>query len=261
MLMQAEHLQLEQVSFELFSAAGNKVLLLRVDGLPVTDAALIDHAERMAARAWRETPPEIYAILRQISGSWHASFWNPDLTFEKMCGNAMRSIALALFRDDQLRQATVMTPHGPTTVESDGAYSSFSLSLSAISVRTLGNATRIDVGTPHLVHRCEDINADWVAPLGHAIATRVRPLNATFFSQQGQRLVARTFERGVGETPSCGTGAIAAMIASRIGAGPSGGRIAREVRFASGEQLDVAICPNAGSATLSGPCISLGRVS
>ena len=259
--MQAEDLRLKQVSFELFSAAGNKVLLLRVNGLSVTDAALINYAERLAARVWPETPPEIYAILRQEAGTSHASFWNPDLTFEKMCGNAMRSIALVLFRDHQLRQATVMTPLGPITVASDGRCASFSLPLSAIFVRTLRTATRIDVGTPHLVHRCEDVGADWIAPLGNAIATRARPLNATFFSQQGQRLMARTFERGVGETPSCGTGAIAATIASEIDIASSGGRIAREVRFVSGEQLHVTICSNAGFATLSGSCISIGRVS
>lgn len=261
MLMQAEDLRLRHVSFELFNAAGNKVLLLCVDGLLVADAVLIDHAERVAARVWPETPPEIYAVLRQISGTWHASFWNPDLTFEKMCGNAMRSIAQALFRDHQLRRAAVMTPHGPTTVGSDGVHASFSLSLSAISIRTLRTATRIDVGTPHFVFRCEDVGADWVAPLGNAITTRARPRNATFYSPHGQRLVARTFERGVGETASCGTGAIAATLASGIGAAPPGRRIAREVCFVSGEQLHVAICPNVGSATLSGPCISLGRVS
>lgn len=261
MLIGVEDHQLEEVSFELFNAAGNKVLLLCVDCLPVTDVALVHQAARFAARVWPDTPPEIYAVLRQTSGTWHASFWNPDLTFEKMCGNAMRSIALALFRDHHLRQATVLTPHGPTTVGSDGAYASASLPLSAISVRMLRSAWRIDVGTPHLVHRCEDVCANWIAPLGSAIATRVRPLNATFFSERGKTLVARTFERGVGETPSCGTGAIAATIASAIGAAPSSGRIERDVCFHSGEQLHVEICPSAGSATLSGPCISLGRIS
>ena len=261
MLIQAEELQLEQVSFELFSAAGNKVLLLCVNGQPVEDGALIDHAKRLAAHVWPKTPPEMYAILRQISGIWHASFWNPDLTFEKLCGNAMRSIALTLFRDHRLRQATVVTPYGPTTVRSDGTHASFSLSLSSISFRRLRTATLVDVGTPHLVHRCEDAVAAWVAPLGNTIATRARPLNATFFSQQGQNLVARTFERGVGETPSCGTGAIAATIASGISTAPSSKQIKRVVRFVSGEQLHVAICPNADAATLSGLCISLGRLS
>jgi diaminopimelate epimerase len=260
-MFQNSQKRLDQVTFELFSAAGNKVLLLRPGASVMADRVLLDHAEHVASSAWPGVAPEIYAILQEISGCWHARFWNPDRSPEKMCGNAMRSIALALFQERNIRHATVVTPHGPTTVRTDGVHSGFSLPISAIAVRKVGNAVRVDVGTPHLAYRCDDVTAEWIAPLGCAIATRAKPLNATFFSRNGSVFLARTFERGVGETPSCGTGAIAATIASQIGIPVARDRIEQTVDFLSGEQLYVTVCQDEAVVTLTGPCVSLGRVN
>ncbi len=72
------------------------------------------------------------------------------------------------------------------------------------------------VGVPHLVVRCDDVQAVEVAERGRALrGSSYRPdgANVNFVSKLGDRWSMRTYERGVeGETLACGSGAIATAI-------------------------------------------------
>jgi len=78
----------------------------------------------------------------------------------------------------------------------------------------------VSMGNPHAVVRVKDINqapVDTVGPLIESHARFPERVNAGFLQivdRHHGRL--RVFERGVGETLACGTGACAAMVAGRL---------------------------------------------
>jgi diaminopimelate epimerase len=95
--------------------------------------------------------------------------------------------------------------HGTYEIEIDGA---------RVSVYP------ISMGNPHAVLCIEDITAVPVASLGPLIERhRLFPegVNAGFMQVvDAHHIHLRVYERGVGETPACGTGACAAVVAGRL---------------------------------------------
>ena len=75
----------------------------------------------------------------------------------------------------------------------------------------------VSMGNPHVVLRVDDIDTAPVATLGPVLESHPRfpnRVNAGFLAvtdRDAGRL--RVYERGVGETPACGTGACAAAVA------------------------------------------------
>jgi diaminopimelate epimerase len=78
----------------------------------------------------------------------------------------------------------------------------------------------LSMGNPHAVLRVADVATAPVATLGPRIATHeVFPagVNVGFMEVvERARIRLRVYERGVGETPACGTGACAAVVAGRL---------------------------------------------
>lgn len=78
----------------------------------------------------------------------------------------------------------------------------------------------LSIGNPHAVMRVDDVATVAVATLGPLIAKhRLFPegANAGFMQiVDSTHIRLRVYERGVGETPACGTGACAAVAAGRM---------------------------------------------
>ena len=81
----------------------------------------------------------------------------------------------------------------------------------------------VSMGNPHAVVRVPDVERAPVARLGRALQApsflsrgRERGVRAAL---SRNRLRLRVFERGVGETRACGSGACAAVVAGRLGGG------------------------------------------
>ena len=91
----------------------------------------------------------------------------------------------------------------------------------------IGEGRRLEVavlsmGNPHAVHRVADVREAPVAALGPVIEAHARfpnKVNAGFLQVLSRSQIAlRVYERGAGETLSCGTGACAAVVAGiRLG--------------------------------------------
>lgn len=102
-----------------------------------------------------------------------------------------------------------------------------------------------EVGIPHLVILCDDIDA--VDVVGRGRPLRFDPAfeagtNVDFVARgPGGRWYMRTYERGVeGETLACGTGAVAsAVVLDEWGLAPEGGTIVTR----SGKELRIGIRP------------------
>ncbi len=113
--------------------------------------------------------------------------------------------------------------------------------------------TAVDVGNPHLA--CvTDVPLDRLdlgAPPGHDAALFPHGVNVEFVSPvRAGEVAMRVHERGVGETRSCGTGTVAAVVAALHAAGRETGDVA--VRTPGG-RLRVVV--GNGTTVLRGPAV------
>jgi diaminopimelate epimerase len=167
---------------------------------------------------------------------------NADGSVAEICGNGVRVFALYLVARELVKVeptaraasefgvATrggvkqvrlVRTGENTAEVTVDMGIPVFPQSRGSITVDVLGAprpAVDVDMGNPHAV-----VFVDSVDEAGDLFTMpRVAPegvyadgVNVEFVEDKGPRHIAmRVFERGVGETRSCGTGACAAMIAT-----------------------------------------------
>jgi diaminopimelate epimerase len=113
-------------------------------------------------------------------------------------------------------------------------------------------ATCVSMGNPHAVVFVDDVDAAPVTTAGPLLERHSAFPNLTnveFVQVVGpQRLRQRTWERGVGETLACGTGACAVAVASQL-RGFTGRRVTIELR---GGPLDLEWAPG-GTVLMTGP--------
>ena len=116
------------------------------------------------------------------------------------------------------------------------------------AARNYGGVTGVpvDVGNPHIVVQVVDVDSAPVAEEGRRLE-RAEGTNVEFIAMVDDAVTVRTWERGVGETLACGSGAIAAAaVAHRdLGASP----IVRVELLGGPLVVDVAADP----ATITGP--------
>jgi diaminopimelate epimerase len=185
-------------------------------------------------------------VLRVLRGDvdggadWFMDYRNADGSVSEMCGNGIRVFARYL-TDSGLVDVARLS--GPVAIDTrDGIKLASYCADGEISVdmgtpKVAGEVTvsveghvhaarKVDMGNPHAVVE--------VAALREAGELRTSPIysadefpdgvNVEFVESRGHRHVAmRVFERGVGETYSCGTGACAVVAAAVMAVTGSGG--------------------------------------
>ena len=204
-----------------------------------------------------ENPPE-----------WFMDYRNADGTIAQMCGNGVRAYAAFLVDRGYVNDKAfeVMTRAGVRTVEvlEDGPEWRVRVGMGPARIEGTTRIVRVgdrfvegsdvNVGNPHtVVELPNDLSLE-------GLDLRERPdldpepengTNIEFVENRGERHVAmRVFERGVGETLSCGTGAtavVAALAASRADDTREAWRV--DVR---GGRLEIGWDTH-GNMTLTGP--------
>jgi diaminopimelate epimerase len=198
---------------------------------------------------------------------WFMDYRNADGSLGAMCGNGLRVFARYLV-DAGLAQPgefAIATRAGVHTVrvlrEGDVSVD--------MGVPILGDqcarvkvadewleSVNVDMGNPHAVVLLDDVAE--AGPLHEAPAytpESVYPDGVTFdfvASLEPRRLRMRVYERGVGETLSCGTGACAAVVTvARRDLAPGNARYVVETL---GGELGVAMQPH-GRLELTGPAL------
>ena len=194
---------------------------------------------------------------------WFMDYRNSDGSPAEMCGNGLRVFARYLAgRGLATGPAfTVATRCGPRQVSlhDDG---SVTAEMGGVTVLGPGRAVvggvtcdglRVSVGNPHLACLVD-------APLARFDLTGPPQLDPAQFPQGGNvelvrvtgpgQAQMRVYERGSGETRSCGTGAVAAAAAAATAAGQDHGRWQVSV---PGGRLTVTLDP--GAAWLTGPAV------
>lgn len=187
----------------------------------------------------------LIALLPSETSDIRMKIMNSDGSVAEMCGNGIR--ALYLFALDQgvlrSKSASVETDAGQKTVTASsgpGAEKLFTVNMGpptlereripmAGSGATTGfpvelpdgstvSGTAVSMGNPHCVFFVESVDDYPVETVGRFVETHAlfpEKTNVEFIEVlSGSELKMRVWERGVGETMACGTGACASLIAA-----------------------------------------------
>ncbi|QBJ98227.1 diaminopimelate epimerase [Rhodococcus sp. ABRD24] len=258
--------------------------------LPDPDAALALPAHRIAALCDRRRGLGADGVLRVVRAGalaavgvlatlpegvgpddWFMDYRNGDGSIAEMCGNGVRVFAHYLratgleWRDEFVvgsrAGARPVTVHAADAVYGDvtvdmGVVRELGTSAATVGGRVLGGVG-IDVGNPHLACVDPDLTPASLAGLDLTVAPEFDPsffpegVNIEISTPLAEGAVEmRVYERGVGETRSCGTGTVAAAVAALRYSGESNGTV--EVRVPGG-RVEVEI--SGGRAALRGPSV------
>jgi diaminopimelate epimerase len=195
------------------------------------------------------------------SGKWFMDYRNADGSLAEMCGNGIRVMARFLL-ENKLQNPGIFSINTRAGMKYLAAPEKDDISVNmgkveqipgAITVNVNGKkyeGVNISVGNPHAVVEVSDLSE--IGDLKSAPV--VEPADAY---PDGDLISMRVFERGVGETQSCGTGTCAVALAASV--------IKRKNLPAKwqinppGGKLIVEIDPHS-NATLIGPAVLVKQV-
>jgi diaminopimelate epimerase len=267
------------VRFAKYHGLGNDFVLVdrRSSGEPVTS----EQAIRLCDRRRGIGADGVLTILPAATGAARMRVTNADGSLAQMCGNGIRCVArylaeeagvagevLAIESDAGLRSCRLVRRRGKVAeVEVDmGAPE---LEASRIPVQagpgrfvrqpialpdeTL-QGTAVSMGNPHLVlFFVSPSAASKLGPLLERHPMFPERTNVEFARREGDGLSVAVWERGVGITAACGTGACAAMVAAVLeGLLPAGDE--RPVRLAGGT-LHVRVTGDLSRVFMRGPAV------
>ena len=267
----------QPLRFSKMHGAGNDFVVL-----DLRDGAAPPDPELCRALADRHTGvgcDQILTIGPPASAGALASYriWNSDGSPSAQCGNGARCVAAWLVREGATQEAYFVldSPAGTHAVEvlGQGRYriamgvprfepgqvpmagiaqqqTTYEAALADIGPLRFG---AVSMGNPHAVIEVDDVDAAAVARIGPALqASPLFPSSANIgFAQvlDRGRIRLRVYERGVGETLACGSGACAA-VAVLVRAG----RVDRDVAvLLPGGELRIAWPEDAAQVAMAGP--------
>ncbi|ASU79529.1 diaminopimelate epimerase [Actinopolyspora erythraea] len=198
--------------------------------------------------------------------AWFMDYRNADGSVAEMCGNGVRVFARYLLQSGLVSTGTVpvgtraglrsvvAAAGGRVTVDMGAAtvlgHSSLSIAGYAMS------ALAVDLGNPHLVCVTTGVGElDLSVRPGYDPELFPDGVNIELVEPLDERRVRmRVYERGIGETRSCGTGTVAATVAALRAAGEeNGGRLVH----VPGGTVEVEVTPD--TTTLTGPAELVAR--
>jgi diaminopimelate epimerase len=230
----------------LYDAAGNRILWL--DSRGGSESLEYDELKELGFELSRQfqVGQDLTAVLFGSPEAQLALFWNPDGSYEMICGNAIRCLAHFVSEDSSAPAAVaVQTEHGKyLSRKVDANHGSVVVASRTVRVgdpRADGDRF-VDVGTPHRIRVVEREWPEEDVAAAMFYSTGAAPVNFSLVRRAGPRHYrARIFERGVGETSSCGTASVAIVAAlEKSAAHAAWPRSSQHVEFASGEQLTVS---------------------
>jgi diaminopimelate epimerase len=232
----------------------------------------------------------LVVLLPHASADAEMRMHNPDGSYSAMCGNALRCVGKFLFERAGLRKPRLVVVTGerrvtldlsidgdrvtsvaadlgppafapaevPTTLAADpqGRVLNAPLEVAGQTLRF----TCVSMGNPHAVTFREagapEPDLLQIGPLVERHAAFPQRTNVEFVEVLSRtRLRQRTWERGVGETLACGSGASAVAVAASIG-GLADRRVTIELL---GGEVEVEWREADGHVVLAGPAVEVFR--
>lgn len=167
------------------------------------DYSAAGNAFRVTDLETREVPPHLDGVL--ILQNFRLRVINRDGSEAASCGNGLRCIGRYLL-DTGHPQGSYAIQTGDRTVTVH-CFDEIGVDLGAPrDYAQHGEFDFVNTGVPHLVCWVDSLEFD-IEPLAYPL--RVQWNANVNFAVRGDPIRVRTYERGVGETLSCGTGAAA----------------------------------------------------
>jgi diaminopimelate epimerase len=216
------------LSFDKYEGLGNDFIVVEQEGAvslgPVDALGLCDRHFGVGADG-------VLLVTPAASPSARARMLvlNADGSRPEMCGNGLRCVALHLARRDGAVGVSyeIETDAGPLSceVERDGDSGQVTVGMGRgrpepeLSVEVEGRVlvlARVSMGNPHAITFDEPLDAARADQLGPAVSAAVPGgTNLELARQRGSaELDLLVWERGVGRTLACGTGACATAVAA-----------------------------------------------
>ncbi|MEV6238872.1 diaminopimelate epimerase [Lentzea sp. NPDC051838] len=237
--------------------------------LPDLDDQLDLTVARVQALCDRQRGLGADGVLRvvRVDGKWFMDYRNADGSIAEMCGNGLRVFARYLVDAGHQPQGSFVvgtragdrevTTHPDGSVTNDmGPARVTGTSIAAVDGQGIGGFA-VDVGNPHLacVTDTPVESFDLTVPPGFDPVIFPHGVNVELINTIGDNaLRMRVYERGVGETRSCGTGTVASVASWLAGQGKTTGSATVDVL---GGQVFVTIEPT--TSTLTGPAVLVAR--
>ena len=229
------------LSFLKMHGTGNDFMIVDARGLELQPFAA-DAIQRLADRRRGVGFDQLLWISERRDAETEAFYqiFNADGTEVEQCGNGARCVAWvvahdgasdAVFRlgspagtvdvqilDDNVVAVCMGPPRfapGDIPFIAKGEATEYEIELDDSKI----SAAVVSMGNPHCVIKVDDVAQAPVGDLGPRLESHPRfpqRSNVGFMAIEDRKSVAlRVFERGVGETLACGTGACAAVVAGR----------------------------------------------
>ncbi|MBN1761677.1 MAG: diaminopimelate epimerase [Methanomicrobia archaeon] len=230
------------MNFTKMHGCGNDFILIddRDGGIPDEKKAAI--AQSLCQRNFSVGADGVLYICNSSSEEYDVRMriFNPDGSEAEMCGNGMRCFAKYVYEHGIVRKREIKVETLAGTIvpeveiDGDGVVTSTSVFMGKpvfdkIDEPFLVNEeigeiklTTLSLGNPHAVVILDSFEGFDVDKIGKAIESHEAFPNRTnvdFVKHDGpheskvQEIYVRTYERGVGETLSCGTGSTASVLA------------------------------------------------
>jgi diaminopimelate epimerase len=204
------------------------------------------------------------SVAMADQATWFMDYRNADGSISETCGNGLRVFARYLL-DAGLAEPgrlTIATRGGVVTVwadlDGDITVDMGAPAISAGSTAVLGGevfeGVAVSIGNPHLVCVTDtDVNSlDLTTMPDVEVPAFPEGVNVEFVNVIGERhAYMRVYERGIGETQSCGSGACAVVAALAAIEGTNAGEYIVDV---PGGRLGVSF-DDAGHVLLRGPAV------
>jgi len=203
---------------EIYSICGNRIVMYQVE---MTDQEL-RRASHLSNLCWYngQRRADGVACLAPREKYTRFCFFNPDGSFELVCGNALFAATALLnnISENPLKICPFDIPLIELYDEKDRytITTPVSIGYQPILVESLPPSLIHNTGSPHLVVQVDNVAVVNLPKLG-ALVTYHLEVNLTIFSVCNGKISARTYERGVeAETDACGTGAMAVAVETNI---------------------------------------------
>lgn len=209
-------------------------------------------------------------ILKR-DGNWFMDYRNADGSLAEMCGNGIRVMARYLVEkgiqkegifaiDTRDGRKHLRVPRDGDITVNMGQVTDESSQVTVFANGKTWNAFNISVGNPHavaFVDSVEEAGNLKEAPIVRPKDEYPEGVNVEFVEfLDGDELKMRVFERGVGETRSCGTGTCAVALAATLHRRRK--LPATWVIYPPGGRLEVEIDSHS-NAVLTGPAVLLSE--
>ena len=230
-----------KLDYLLMHGAGNRILVVDARGRAAQPPST-DTLRRLADPATGPGFDQLMWITDAGDSGLDAGYriFNADGSEVGQCGNGVRCVAWMLARESgECKALELESPAGviAARIEADGritvSMGSPEFEPSRVPFIADRRADRyllpvdgadydvsvLSMGNPHCVMQVADTHTADVARLGPLVERHERfpeRANAGFMAIRGRKAIdLRVYERGVGETPACGTGACAAVVAGQ----------------------------------------------